>query len=104
MSDEIEKPVPGAEFQVTAHESYPLEELREYVFDQTGLRAHFKFRFGPTRVTAAEDGRVGITCPIASIDDPFLNFHMQLPVPAEGFILYIGYFLDSDHSPEAQVA
>ncbi len=85
--------VEGASFKMFVDRPVDLERLREDVRERTGLEAHFRFRLGPTRIETNRDGGQRLHCEIEALDDKVLVGTLgTVPLPAEGFYLYVGFF------------
>lgn len=83
---------PGLEFQFIVSGKKSVQELRAEKKRDCGLDIHIRVKIGP--ISLNKDGTV-LNCPIEAVDDEFLEGKGGFPVPAEGYCIYLGYYLAS---------
>lgn len=94
----------GAGFQITAYDDLPLEQLRADIFKETGLRMHISWQVGPMVDKGVVDGKHKYAFPFKPIDDEFLEGSATVPLPAPGYVLYVGRFLPKGEASAANAA
>jgi hypothetical protein len=96
MAEENFKVLPGALFHVTVPADLPLDELRAEMKAKTGLDPHIQAKVGPPVFTNTGTTQEA-TWPVEAVDDPFLKFEREVPLPAKDHCLYVGYFRTPPH-------
>lgn len=74
---------------------HDLAKFRESQRKESGCEIHIRFKLGPMKVIS----RNKIECPIALVDDEFLELNLQLPIPKAGWTLYFFHYIKTSDQP-----